>query len=331
MEKAFFQKTEERKWEEENKMKSKILWKLFVYHMLLLVGTGTALAAEKSTDEVAKQLSNPASSLASLFTSLEYTLYKGDLPDADDQDGLTFSFQPVLPFPVGDKGRNIIFRPLVPVPINQPVFKTEVGRGKPIKVHSGSHTTYVVPGIGEFETGDLNLGDISFDLVYAGTEMVNKHDGFLWGVGTAGTLPTATDDDIAGDQWRLGPEVFAGVVREWGAAGLVLNHQWDIGGSNDDYHSVTAGQYFYAIGLGNGWQIAAGPSFSYNWEADSDQKFTLPIGTGLAKTTEIGKTKVKFQVQVQYFVEQPDAFGPDWLFKFTATPVIANPFLTLFK
>mgnify|MGYP001577126848 CR=1 FL=1 len=65
MEKAFFQKTEERKWEEENKMKSKILWKLFVYHMLLLVGTGTALAAEKSTDEVAKQLSNPASSLAS--------------------------------------------------------------------------------------------------------------------------------------------------------------------------------------------------------------------------------------------------------------------------
>jgi hypothetical protein len=28
-----------------------------------------------------------------------------------------------------------------------------------------------------------------------------------------GTFPTATDDDLGGDQWRLGPEVFFGVIR----------------------------------------------------------------------------------------------------------------------
>ena len=97
-------------------------------------------------------------------------------------------------------------------------------------------------------------------------------------------------------------------------------------------HSVTAGQYFYAIGLGKGWQIASGPNFAYDWKADdSDQALTLPIGLGIAKTTSVGNTKVKFQVQAQYFVEQPDAFGPEWLFKFTATPVITNPFANLFK
>src|SRR5210317_1485954 len=126
-------------------MNRKTLLKTLSCQLVLLMGTGTVFAAEKSADEVAKELSNPAGALASLVFSLEYTTYKGDLPDADDQDGFSLSFQPVLPFPVGDKGRNIIFRPLVPVQINKPVFEEEVGVGRPVKVSSGSHTTYVVP------------------------------------------------------------------------------------------------------------------------------------------------------------------------------------------
>ena len=271
----------------------------------LVPGAVFAQHEGKSSDEVAKELSNPAGALSSLFTSLEYTTYKGDLPDADDQDSWTFTFQPVLPFPVGDKGRRIIFRPLVPVPFNQPVFDLDQG---------------------DFDSADVNLGDISFDLVYAGTDMKNKHEGFLWGIGTAGTLPTATDDDLGGDQWRLGPEVFGGVIRKWGTLGAVVNHQWNVAGSNDDYHSVTAGQYFYAIGLGNGWQIASGPNFHYDWQADSDQAWTLPVGIGIAKTAKIDTTPTKFQLQLQYFVEQPDAFGPEWLLKFSVTPVVRNVF-----
>jgi len=312
-------------------MKNINFLKLFVCSLILLLGPASAFATKKSADEVAKELSNPASSLASLFTSIEYTLYKGDLPDADDQDGWSFSFQPVLPFPVGDKGRNIIFRPLIPVPINQPVFDSESGQGKTVKTHSDSHTAYVIPGAGDFDDGDLALGDISFDLVYAGNEMKDKHNGFLWGIGAAGTFPTATNDDIAGDQWRLGPEVFGGIITKWFTAGMVLNHQWNVAGSNDDTHSVTAGQYFYAIGLGDGWQIASGPNFAYDWKADHDQAWTIPVGLGLAKTAAVGKTKAKFQFQVQYFVEQPDVFGPEWLFKFTFTPVVTNPLVKLFE
>jgi hypothetical protein len=39
----------------------------------------------------------------------------------------------------------------------------------------------------------------------------------------------------------------------------------------------------------------------------------------------------KFQAQVQYFVEQPDAFGPEWLLKFTISPVVQNKLAGLFK
>ena len=65
----------------------------------------------------------------------------------------------------------------------------------------------------------------------------------------------------------------------------------------------------------------------YDWQADSDEAWTVPIGIGLAKTTKIGKIPWKFQLQLQKFVAKPDSFGPDWLIKFTITPVIKNPFI----
>jgi len=83
------------------------------FGLSLVLGTGIAWAetAAKSADEVAKELANPAGSLASLNFNLQYQTYKGDLPRADDQDSWSLVFQPVLPFPVGDQGRRVIFRP----------------------------------------------------------------------------------------------------------------------------------------------------------------------------------------------------------------------------
>lgn len=286
---------------------NKNLLTCFAISLCLAMGFGAALAAEeKSTDQVAKELSNPAGSLASLNFNLQYTEFTGDLPDSDDQDSWALTFQPTLPFPVGDKGRRIIFRPLVPVSFDQPVFNAEKGK---------------------FEDADVNLEDITFDLAYAGTNMTSKQDGYLWGIGTAGTLPTATNSDLGGNQWRLGPEGFGGIIRKWGLVGALVSHQWNVGGSNDAYYSTTTSQYFYAIGLGNGWQIASSPVISYDWQADKDEAWTVPVGFGVAKTTAIGKMPWKFQFQVQKYLVTPDTFGPDWLVKFTITPVIKNPFV----
>ena len=80
---------------------------------------------------------------------------------------------------MGDKGRNVIFRPAVPLLFDQPVF--DAARG-------------------DFDRADVNFGDIGFDLVYSGNEVTDKEQkkGYLWGFGAAGTLPTATDDDVGG-------------------------------------------------------------------------------------------------------------------------------------
>lgn len=280
--------------------------------LVLAMSPAMTLAAEpaKSADEIAKELANPAGSLASLNFNLQYQTFKGDLPDASDQDSWSLIFQPTLPFPVGDKGRRVIFRPAVPVLFDQPLFN---------------------PRKDGFDKADTNLGDIGFDLVYAGTEMKDKKNGHLWGVGAAGTLPTATDSDVGGNQWRAGPELFGGIIRSWGLAGALVSNQWNLGGANDESYSVLTAQYFYAIGLGKGWQIASSPIITYDWNADSDQALTLPVGLGLAKTMKFGGKPWKFQAQVQYFVEQPDAFGPEWLLKFTISPVVQNKLAGLFK
>ena len=149
----------------------------------------------------------------------------------------------------------------------------------------------------------------------------------------AGTQPIATLQALGGDQFRLGPESFGGIIREWGAAGRLISNQWNLGGggggpgSGDEPYSTTTIQYFYGITLGNGWQILSGPLISYDWKADSGENLSIPLGTGIAKTTEIGNTVWRFQLEFQYFVKQPDSFGADWSLTFDFRPVIENPIL----
>jgi hypothetical protein len=269
-----------------------------------------------SADEAAKKLANPAGSLASLANNLTYRTFKGDLPGADNQESWAYTFQPVLPFPVGDKDRRIIFRPAFTVAFDQPVFDRDKD---------------------EFKSLSTNLADLTFDLVYAGNNMKTRQEGYLWGTGIAGTVPVATNDALGGEQWRVGPEVFGGVLRKWGVFGALVNNQWNLGGgdgapgSNDQAYSTTTTQYFYGITLGKGWQILTAPVITYDWKADSDEALSLPLGTGIAKTMKIGDITWRFQTEVWYYLEQPDAFGSEWQVSFEARPIIQNPFLRWFR
>jgi hypothetical protein len=39
-----------------------------------------------------------------------------------------------------------------------------------------------------------------------------------------------------------------------------------------------------------------------------------------------GKTPVKLELEVNYYVEQPDPFGPEWMVGFNIAPVVTNVF-----
>jgi len=94
--------------------------------MLAVAWVGTAVAQEPTTDEIARELSNPTSALMSLNSQIDYRSFKGTLPGASDQSAWNYLFQPVFPFPQGS-GANILFRPAIPVLFNQPTKSKILG------------------------------------------------------------------------------------------------------------------------------------------------------------------------------------------------------------
>ena len=255
----------------------------------------------KSAAEVARELANPNTSLGTMTFNLDYLNFKGDLPGADDQKAFSLTFQPALPVPLGE-GLNFFARPAIPIIFHQDVPTENAG----------------------YRNAGVNLGDIGFDTAVG----KSFKTGLVLIGGMVGTVPTATDDDIAGKQMRLGPEGLVGVVKKWGVLGVLVTHQWDVAtvGNREDYDtSITGGQYFYTFNLGQGWQISSSPTYAYNHEAPSGQQWTFPVGIGIKKTSILGGTPWKFGFEYWYYVVQPDTFGPGFQLRFTVGPVVPLP------
>jgi len=262
-----------------------------------------ALAQEKSADEIARELANPNNSLASLTFKNQYRWYTGDLPGADDQDNYTLLFQPVFPFPLAPTASggkpNIFVRPAIPLLVDQPV---------------------PVSGGGGLDWDSKTaMGDIGFDLAYGVTEK----SGLLWAFGMVGTLPTATDSEVAGKQLRLGPEALLAKFTKKSVLGIFPSHQWDVTGWDDDksYFSTTQLQVFAKWLPGGGWAIGTSPIMDYDW---NEEEWTIPLNLTASKTVMFKSTPVKLELEINYYVEQPDAFGPEWMIGFNITPVVPN-------
>ena len=251
-----------------------------------------------SAAEIAAALSDPNTNLGSMNFQFDYIAYQGDIPGAGDAEAQRMLFQPSLPYKLSET-TNVFMRPAVPVIFNQDVPDRTGG----------------------FDSEGVDLGDISFDAALA----KSLPGGFVVLGGLAGTLPTATDDSLGLDQWLLGPEAALAMVRSWGVMGVLVSHQWDVAGEDDYDTSVTGGQYFYALNMGNGWQINGSPTFSYNHEAPGDDNWTFPLAIGFSKTVILSGRPWKFGVQYWHYVETPDTFGPDYQVRFSVSPVVKLP------
>ena len=77
-------------------------------------------------------------------------------------------------------------------------------------------------------------------------------------------------------------------------------------------------------GLPKGWYLTTSPVITANWEADSDNRWTLPIGGGIGRVFKIGKQPINAQVTYYYNLDSPEFTGGDsqlraqWTFLFPA-------------
>jgi len=258
-------------------------------------------ASSPSAEELAKSLANPNTPLASQNFKLQFRTFEGDLPGADDESGTTLLYQPAFPFPL-DNGATVFFRPAVPIIIDQPVFDASSG---------------------EFDS-EAGLGDIGFDLAYGRT----TESGLLWAAGIVSTLPTASKDELGPDRWNLGPEFLIGKITPKYVVGALTTYQTDIGGSGDADVSLTTINAFATILPGGGWNFGTAPIMSYDHE---NSQWTLPINFIFGKTVIWNGRPWKLGMEVNYYVDQPDAFGPEWMIGLNISPVVENVFANWFK
>jgi hypothetical protein len=193
-------------------------------------------------------------------------------PDNRTQNIL--NVQPVYPVSLGDNW-NLITRTILPV-MSQPLAD------------------------GDRENG---LGDSTFTGFFS-----PKDSGKLtWGVGPVVIIPTSTDDSLGNGDWGGGlSAVFLGMPGNW-VVGSLFSNVWA-----PDVNLFTW-QYFinYNIPTGNGLYLTSAPIMPANWEADSSDRWTIPVGGGIGKIFKIGKQPVNGQVSAYYNVEKPK-FGADW-------------------
>jgi hypothetical protein len=88
-------------------------------------------------------------------------------------------------------------------------------------------------------------------------------------------------------------------------------------------------QYFYYYNITETVSVGAAPNIIANWEQNSDDMWTVPLGLGINKTFRFEKLPVRIGFEAHYSVVQPnDVPNQEWDFRFYVIPAVPS---ALFK
>jgi hypothetical protein len=276
----------------------------------------------RSVNRIALELLNPVTSLRSVAFDVEAQTYQGSLPGADKEDTGRLIITPSWPIKL-DNGKNLLLRATIPIIRQQPYWSPQGKRGD-----YGEFLLRQIPTIdetgGDFYDGHTHFGDAGIDIGYGGV----GEAGVITMLGASVVFPTSDDESVSRNQALLGPEIALGRVTDWGIYGLRAKHLINIVGEGHqgvDYDtSETRLELFFGYSLGNGWLIESNPEILYDWEGIDDNRWNIPVGAGISKTSLFGTVPIKFAAELQHFVVSTDRLGPDWLLRFSIVPVISN-------
>ncbi|MEO8655825.1 MAG: transporter [Ramlibacter sp.] len=240
--------------------------------------------AELSAEELAKIAQNPVGAMVSVPVQNNTNLNSGPLNGTQN----ILNIQPVIPVTL-NKDWNLITRTVLPL-IWQP----------------GS-----MPGQGtEFGIGDLQFSALA-------SPSTPGADGVIWGAGAVVQMPTDTNG-LGNKNWGLGPTAVILRIQHgspW-VYGALFNNIWSVssGGTGGSYNNFLL-QPFLNYNFPQGFYVNTVPIITANWNADSSNRWTVPLGAGIGKVFHLGKLPLNTQLGAYYNVVRPDD-AANWQIRF---------------
>lgn len=246
-------------------------------------------AQELSPEEAAaRKASDPLGNVKALMTDNTIAFQAG--PGKDDTS-YGFQLQPVYAIPNGTRF-NMIARAIVPI--------------------AGLEPGVVAPPIGSFPRPDVGSTWGISDAILQYFISPKTEGAWKWGVGPQLTLKTRTNDRLAGPGWGggVGGVVFGG-SGQWSYGALVMQ-LW-----GEDNFSILTLQpiVVYLLEGIPGAYIGFNNSINYDWNGNSDNALTVPLGLtfGKAVVFESGDF-LDLSVGAYPLAVRPDN-APSWQFK----------------
>jgi len=249
-------------------------------------------AAEgKTSDEeqLAKQLTNPVADLVSIPFQFNWAGGVGE----DDALRFILNVQPVVPFSLSENW-NLIGRFILP---------------------------YVsMPALAPGDSTESGTGDITLSAFFS-----PKKGSLVWGVGPAFGIPTTTNPALGSGKWSAGPTVVVLKLHGPWTYGILANQLWSYADTSDVERAKVNQGYFQpflvhtsknAVSLGINSETIA------NWEAESGQKWTVPVNIFASKVTRLGPFPFSVQGGVGYYFESPDIGPTGWQLRMAFTVIL---------
>ena len=286
-----------------------------------------------SLAQMSKLMDNPIGNVAMLFTQFDF--YKMTNESVTDQSETKGQYMGIAQFPKGlGKNWNLINRVVWTVP-SMPLDQGKIDDAASAEFDTfGDSQGYTLPPtetaalpINLFDGRTTGFGDMYYVGLFSPKEAPDMLNGkFLWGLGFDLGFPTASDDILGTGKWTAGPSAIGAYMGpKWKIGGL-LQQYWDYAGDDDrDPVNLTNFQYFLYYSLNDVTSIGMGPNIIANWEQDSDDRWTVPVGLGINRTFQFGKVPVRIGVEAHYSVVQPDNVpSNEWDIRFYIIPAVPS-------
>jgi hypothetical protein len=161
----------------------------------------------------------------------------------------------------------------------------------------------------------FGLGDFTDAVIFSR----NHPNGLVWGFGPIISVPVANDDRLGSGKWSAGPALRLGYNSGLWHFGLLAGNLSSFAGDADrtDVNQLLI-RGLIRRKLKDGWFLKYSPIITANWNADSDQRWLVPLGGGVGKGFNLFSTPANIAVEVYSNVIKPDG-APDSVFRVALT------------